>query len=305
MTWNFHLCAPVRASYPRDVARHVLDAGLVVALLGRVAHHDHPVDDDRGGRAGDVAQLSGDAEVGVVGAVPALPRPPVGDQVRQQVDHPGARKPRQRHRRPPVLEGPPGPGVEGVEEEGGADRVDDAAAVDLGVGDALAVPVPHAPVEPGSLRLAERPQRLSRRGVDRGHGAALAGHGIQRAVDVDRGRTGHPEPSRPEVVAPPDPRHLEVLEVVGGHLVERRVAGMRRVAPDVAPFAGVLGERRRRGQEDGRDDDGPRRPTAGTRSDCHPLSPSLVATAPAARLSPTVRGHARSWAGPRPRRDSR
>ena len=263
----------------QDVARHVLDAGLVVALLGRVADDDDAVDDDRGRRAGDVAQLAGDAEVGVVGAVPAQPRPPVGDEVGEQVDHAGAREARQRHRRPPVLEGQPGLCVEGVEKEGGADRIDDAPAVDLAPGDALAVAVPHAAVEPGGVRLAERPEGLAARGVDGDDGAALAGHRVQGAVDVNGSRAGHPKPRGPEVVAPPDPRHLEVVEVVGGDLVERGIAGVRGVAPDVAPLAGVLGasvrgERRDHGQEDYGEGDSRPRPASAQRSDSHLLFPS-------------------------------
>ena len=220
-----------------DVARHVLDAGLVVALLGRVADDHHAVDHDRRGRAGDVAQLARDAEVGVVGAVPALPGAPVGDQIGEQVDDTGPRKPRQRHRRAPVLERPAGRGIERMEKEGGADDVDDPTPIHLGVGHALAVAIAHAAIEAGGMRLAVGPERLAARRVDRDHRAAVARDRVEDAVDVDRGRARHPERARPEVVAAPDPGHLEVLEVIGADLIEGRVAGVRGIPADEPPLA--------------------------------------------------------------------
>ena len=221
-----------------DVARHVLDAGLVVALLGRVADHHHAVHHDRRRRAGDVAQLARDAEVGIVGAVPALPGSPVGDQVRQHVDHTGLRETGERHRAAPVLQRPARLRVERVEEEGRTDDVDDPAAVHLGVGHTLPVAVAHPAVEAGGVRLAVGPERLAGGRIDRHHVAALAGNRIEDAVDVDRSRARHAEHARAVVVATPDPRHLEVLEVVGGDLIQARVAGVPGVAADVAPFAG-------------------------------------------------------------------
>ena len=238
MTWNFHLCSPVRASVAQDVARHVLDAGLVVALLGRVADHHHAVDHDRRRRAGDVAELARDTEVRVVGPVPALPGAPVGDQVRQDVDDPGLREAGQRHGVAPVRQRPAGPGVERVEEEGGADDVDDAAAVHLGVGHALAVALAHPAVEAGGCAARGR-SRASRRWPDRWR--RRYGARRRRCRGCRRRRSGvereTPSAFRPVVVAAPDPRDLEVLEVVRGDLIETRVAGVPGVAADVAPLA--------------------------------------------------------------------
>jgi hypothetical protein len=43
---------------------------------------------------------------------------------------------------------------------------------------------------------------------------------------------------RPEIVAAPRPGNLELLEVRGGDLVQRRISRVVDVAADVAPFAG-------------------------------------------------------------------
>ena len=178
----------------------------------------------------------------------------------QHVDDAGLGKAGERHRRAPVLQRPAGLRVEGVEKEGGADDVDHPAAGHLRVGHALPVAVAHPAVEAGGVRLAVGPQRLAGGRIDRHHVAALAGDGIEHAVDVDRGRAGYPECARAVVVAAPDPRHLEVFEVVGRDLIESRVAGVPGVAADVAPVAGwrVIALRAGRGghQQHARDGDG-------------------------------------------------
>ena len=222
-----------------DVARDVLDPRLVVALLGGVAHHDDAVDDDRGRGVRDVAELPRDPEVRVVGTpVPLEPRPPVGDQVGEEIHDARLGESVERNARPPVLERPARLGIQGVEEEGGRDDVDDAPAVHLRVGDPLPVAVPHPAVEARRVRLAVRPDRLARRRLQRDDIPPLPRHGVEEPVHVDGRRAGDPEGEGPEVVAPPDPGDLEVLEVLRRDLVEPGVARVPRVPSDVSPLAG-------------------------------------------------------------------
>ena len=190
MTWNFHLNFPVSRVVGQDVAGHVLDARLVVALLGGVADHDHVVDDDRRRRAGDVAELERDARVRVVRLLGLQPGLPVRDEILQQVDRAGLREARDRNGPAPVRERLAGLGIERVQEERRRGDEDHAAAVDARVGDALAVVGAHRVLEPAGRRLLERPQRLAGGRVERHDGAPRARDGDQHAVDVDRQAAG-------------------------------------------------------------------------------------------------------------------
>ena len=143
--------------------------------------------------------------------------------------HAGLREAGQRHRAAPVLQRPAGPGVERVQEEGGADDVDDPTAVHFGVGHALAVALAHPAVEAGGVRLAVRPERLAGGRVDGDDVAALAG---ERCRGRRRRRSGveRDTPSREDPKLSPRQTQatLEILEVVGGDLLEARVGGCAR-----------------------------------------------------------------------------
>ena len=223
-----------------DVAGNVLDAGLPVAGLVADEHDDHPVDHDGRGGAGDHAQLAGDAVARVVAGRAVQPAPPVLDERRNQVEAAGLRKAVERDRTAPVLQRAAGLGVERPEEEGGAGDEDHPAAVHLGVGHPLAVGLPGRAQVPDALGLAEGPERLARGRIDRHHLPPRRGHRVDDAVDVDRRGAVEVVDVGPEVVAPPDPGHLQIGEVVAVDLVQRRRAGVPRVAAEVAPLA-VLG----------------------------------------------------------------
>ena len=216
----------------QDVARDHLLAGLVVTLLRGVADDDHVVHDDRRGRRRDVADLERHPLIRVVLLVQALPRLPALDEVRHQVHRPRGRESRQRHRLAPVVERPPRLGVERVEEERGTDDVDDPATIDLGVGDALAVRLPHRVLVPPGHGFGEAPQEPSRGGVEGDDMPVLARDRHQLPVDVGR---GGPRRARPEARSVPAPRDLEALEIGGIDLRRRRVAGVPGVAPVVGP----------------------------------------------------------------------
>ena len=207
-----------------DVARDVLLAGLVVALLGGVADDDHAVHHDRRGRAGDVALLERDAHVVVV----------LVAQVVEQVHGPGLGEALDVHRASEALDGLAGLGVERVQEERGRDHVDDVAAVDVGVGDALAVVLPHRVLPAEGFGLDPVPEHFAGGGIGGDHVALLAGDADQLAVDVDRRRARVNYRIRGAV---PDPVHLELVEVAGVDLREFGVALAAGVSADVGPVA--------------------------------------------------------------------
>ena len=239
-----------------DVAGDVLDAGLSVARLVPDEHDDHAVDHDGRGRAGDHAQLAGDAVARVVAGGAIQPASPVLDERRNQVEAAGLREAVERDRAAPVLQRTAGLGVERPEEEGGTGDEDHPAAVHLGVGHALAVGLPGRAQVADRLRLAEGPERLARARIDRHHLPARRGHGVDDAVDVDRRGAVEVVDIGPEVVPPPDPGHLQVGEVVAVDLVQGRRAGVPGVAAEVTPLAVLgagqtLGGRIRDGQQQG------------------------------------------------------
>jgi hypothetical protein len=132
--------------------------------------------------------------------------------------------------------------VQGVEEEGRGDVEDDAPAVHLGVGHPLPVGGPGRCLPPGRVGLPEDPERLPRGGIQGGHGAPASRHGEEAAGGVDGGGPEGPVGFGAEVVPPPDPGHLQRLEVVPVDLVQGRVAGGGGGAPPVPPLVGGLGE---------------------------------------------------------------
>ena len=238
-----HVELPLEVAGPHvvgeDVAGDVLDAGLQVALLGRVAHDHRVVDDDGRRRRGDVADLARDADVGVVGPVHARPRAPVGDEVLHEVDGPGVAEAVQRHGAPPALQGQAGVGVESVQEEARRGDEHHPAAVDLGVGDALPVALAHRVLVAVGVGLAEAPQQLAGRRVEGDHVAPVAGHGDELAPD--QGRRG-PRRGGAEAGRVPLPDDLELLEVRRIELIGRGVPGVPGVAAEVGPPA-VFGPR--------------------------------------------------------------
>ena len=102
----------------------------------------------------------------------------------------------------------------------------------------------------GVVRMPQRGRRIERR--DR---TTLPGDGEEPAVRIDRCRAKDIVGRRPEVVAPPEPGLLKVVEVLGVDLVEGRVARAPGVGAPVAPLAeggaAVLGVGRTRDRKGG------------------------------------------------------
>ena len=262
-----------------DVARDVLDARLVVALLVHVAHHHDAVHDDGRRRGREVAQLTGNALLRVVLETRLRPGCPVLHEIGKHVDHAAPREAGHRHARAPVLEVLARLGVERVQEERGRRVVDDASSVHLRVRDPLPVVVAHAALVPRRVGLAVGPQRLSRCRVDGRDGAPLARHGEEDSIHVDRRRAEDVVDPGPEVVAAPDPRHLELLEIGGVDLVERQVPRVRGITADVAPLASRGATLLRDGrQRPGEDAEGTRQAHA------HPPPPGCLACSCVHRL---------------------
>ena len=168
-----------------DVAGDVLDTGLVVALLCRVADDEHVVHDDRRRARGDVPEFEGQALDGVVLLLGLLPGLPVGDDVLQHVDRARRAEAGDRHGFSPALNRLAGPGIQRVQEEARRRDQHDPLAVDLRVDHAFAVVRAHRVVVARRGGFLERPQRLAGGRVERQHGAARTRHREQHAVDVD------------------------------------------------------------------------------------------------------------------------
>ena len=90
-----------------DVARDVLDPGLVIAGLVADEHDDHSVHDDWGRGGGDHAELPGNPMIGVIGPVPVQPGLPVPHEVGYQIDDPGLGEVLQRYGRAQFSKGRP------------------------------------------------------------------------------------------------------------------------------------------------------------------------------------------------------
>ena len=95
---------------------------------------------------------------------------------------------------------------------------------------------------PNSLRLPEGPKRLARSGIDGHHLPAGTRNRVEDTVSVDRPGPEEVVGGGAKVVAPPDPRGLQVPEVVGADLVQGRVASVPRIAAQITPLT-VLGPR--------------------------------------------------------------
>ena len=178
---------------------------------------------DRRRRARDVTDLQGDPLVGIEGMA----------QVLQQVDRSGLGETVYGHLAPEALNGLTGMRIESVEEEPGRHHVDDVPAIDVGVGDALTVVLPHRVLPPKGAWLAEGPQRLPRAGVHGDHVATLSGHRNQHPIHIDRRRARQHVSEARSVPLPGD---LEGVEVCGGDLVERGVLLAPHVAADELPL---------------------------------------------------------------------
>ena len=85
--------------------------------------------------------------------------------------------------------------------------------------------------------LAVHPQHLAGRGVERDHRAARAGGREQPAVDHQRRRLELVFRSRAEAVGLESPGDLELAEIVGSDLIERRIARVGEIAAVGRPFA--------------------------------------------------------------------
>ena len=77
---------------------------------------------------------------------------------------------------------------------------------------------------PDGLGLSEGPDRFACGRIDRHHLSPRCGHRVEHPIDVDRSGPGKVVDVGAEVIAPPNSRHLEVSEVAGVDLVQRRGA---------------------------------------------------------------------------------
>ena len=137
--------------------------------------------------------------------------------------------------------------IERHELEAGRDDDDALVRAVSPVGDA-AVHLARRLIEARALVRPPGPQRLAGAGIGRHDVAARTGGEVQHAVHHDRRRLGVERLGRrAEVVEPPGPGDLQVLDVVAGDLIERRVA---RAAFDgaVGPPFHRLGTGRRAGR---------------------------------------------------------
>ena len=115
----------------------------------------------------------------------------------------------------------------------------------VAVGQAAPRPAPRRQLRPLALVEPVHPEQLARSRVHRDRGAAQAGRRVDDPADHQRRRLEVELRLRPEVGRVHPPGDLEVVEVPGGDLVERRVPRIGDVAAVTPPFA-VVGLRRRR-----------------------------------------------------------
>ena len=187
------------------------------ALLERRADEDHVLDDGRRRMQPDLAGL----EVDLL----ALAE----DGALLHVDDAALSK-RRNHRA--------GPGIE--RDQAVAGRHVEDALVALAVG-----PVRHAAARQlarrdrgaVALAVAVRPDQLTAAAVERDDGAAGPGGRVEHAPDRERGAFELVLGARAEVVGLEAPRDLELVEVGGVDLIERRVPGAAHVGRVVGPVA--------------------------------------------------------------------
>jgi hypothetical protein len=116
--------------------------------------------------------------------------------------------------------------------------VDDALVLSVRpVREAAAGKLPRSRVAAGALIEAEHPSQLPCGGVQRHDRAPGAARGIECAVDHQRGGLELELGPRPEVVGLEAPGDVELAEVAGVDLIERRVPRVAEIAPVRAPFA--------------------------------------------------------------------
>ena len=134
---------------------------------------------------------------------------------------------------PEALDGLAGVRIERVKEERGRHHVDDVSAVDVGVGDALAVVLPHGVLPAEGAGLTESPKRLPGAGVHGDHVTALSRHGNKHAIHIERRRACQ---YVSETGSVPFPRDLEDVEVRDRYMVDGRVLLAPHVAADERPL---------------------------------------------------------------------
>ena len=230
-----------------DVAGNVLLPLRVVAPVVRVAHDDDAVHHDGRRARSDVSGIE-DPPVGVHGVVP---HPEV------QIDDPSQPEEGKQVTRF---------GVQGHQVVAGCDQEDGGAALHLGVGHGLSVVLAGGGFPAGVVPLPPHPEGLARGRVDGHDGAALPGHRVEPVADLD-GRAPVDVVGLGAIVeGGPAPGHLELGDVLGRDLVERRVPAASLVRAPVAPFSFLrplpLGRYRwgtesQRGGEGCRDERGP------------------------------------------------
>src|SRR5262249_2121917 len=87
--------------------------------------------------------------------------------------------------------------------------------------------------------LAVHPQHLAGGGVERGDGAARPGSAVDDAVDHQRRALEVEFGTRAEGVGLEPPRDFELVEVIFGDLVERRVSRAREIAAVGGPLGAL------------------------------------------------------------------
>ena len=107
------------------------------------------------------------------------------------------------------------------------------------VGEAAARELPRRRLAALAFVLAVHPHHLAGDGVERDDGAARAGGGVDDAVDHQRRRLEVELGARAERVGLEAPRDLELVEVVFGDLVERRVPCAGQVAAVGRPLGAL------------------------------------------------------------------
>ena len=231
IVWKIHFRTPDSASKPADVALRVAHrARRAPRHVGRADHHGVAGHQRRRVQA-DLPRQRVDLLIHVLHQVDDAVLPEVGEALarpRVQADQPVAR----RH----VEDLPVSPVVP--------------------VGQAPARPAARGHLGPLAFVESVHPEQLARPRVRRDRGAAQSGRGVDHAAHHQRRRLEVVLGLRTEVGGPEPPRHLQVVEVLGRDLVERRVARVRDVAA-VAPPLSVLGLPRhgnRRGQDSKHDD---------------------------------------------------
>ena len=137
-----------------------------------------------------------------------------------------------------VLERLAGFRVEADELVADGDVEDALVALAVGpVADAAARQSARRPLRARAFLETMHPQQLAGGGVERHRIAMLAGGGIEHAVDHQRRGLQVEVRTRAEVVGAESPGDLQRLEIRGGDLVERRVAGGAQIAGPRPPLA--------------------------------------------------------------------